>query len=57
MPDGQDGFGRDRSTVKCAVKPTLCRPPPAFDAHSGLDRRVEDLSVEQFIAKFSSEGY
>jgi hypothetical protein len=29
-------------------------PPPALDDHPGFSQRVEDFSIEQFIAKLTS---
>jgi len=30
-------------------------PPPSFDQHLGFGEAVEDLAVEQFVAKLSIE--
>ena len=32
-------------------------PPPGFDQHFGLGEAVEDLAVEQFVAKRPVEAF
>jgi len=32
-------------------------PPPSFDQHLGFGEAVEDLAIEQFVAKRSIEAF
>ena len=41
----------------CYVADGVVMPPPCLDQHLGLREAVEDLAVEQFVAKRPVEAF
>jgi hypothetical protein len=53
-----DDFRRRRSISKRTVRPDgVVVDAPLLDDHLCFSQRVEDLSVEQFIAQLAVEGF
>src|SRR3546814_14953331 len=51
-------FRRWRSVAKTAVgADRVVMPPPGFDQHLGLGEAVEDIAIEQFVAKRPVEAF
>ena len=53
-----NGFGCRWSVAQTAMRTDgVVMPPPGFDQHLGLGEAVEDLAIEQFVAKRPVEAF